>query len=292
MNAEAAEGPLPRVVACMPAWNAADFIEPVLATLAAQTYPNLEILISVDRCTDATAELCERFAAGRANVTVVRQPARLGWIGNSNALLARANGDYVFFAQHDDPLAPTYVERLVTALESAPDAVLAFTDLEASTGETSSYDLLDGVDDRFERARRVLHAGGAWWVPYRGLMRVSAVRRLGGLRRHSAGEYAADWPWLLRLVLIGGVVRVPEPLVCKRVHHNSLSSLWRKGGWNGCSVALSCMGIVRAAGFTPAQELYLYCGFLAFSIGLPACPPLLSPLRDALLAFAPSRAES
>jgi glycosyltransferase involved in cell wall biosynthesis len=274
----------------MPAWNAAAFIEPVLASLAAQTYANLAIVISVDRCDDETAAICERFAAGRDNVTVLRQPVRLGWIANSNALLAAAGGDYVFFAQHDDPLAPAYVERLVAALEATPGAVLAYADLETSTGERFVYDQLDGIDDRFERARRVLHAGGAWWLPYRGLMRASAVRRLGGLRRHLAGEYSADWPWLLRLMLAGGAVRVPEVLVCKRIHRNSLSSLWRKGGWNGCAVVLACMGVVRGAGFSLAHELYLYCGFIAFSAGLPACPPFLSPLRDALLARAMSRA--
>lgn len=290
MTAVATERREPRVVACMPAWNAAAFVEPVLASLAAQTYPNLAILISVDCSSDDTAAICERFAAGRTDVTVLRQPERLGWIANSNALLAAAEGDYVFFAQHDDPLAPTYVERLVAALEAAPGAVLAYSDLETSTGETFVYDQLDGVDDRFERARRVLHAGGAWWLPYRGLMRASTVRRLGGLRRHLAGEYSADWPWLLRLVLAGGAVRVPERLVCKRIHRGSLSSLWRKGGWNGCAVILACLGVVRRAGFPLARELYLYCGFLAFSAGLPACPPILSPLRDALLERATSQA--
>ncbi len=35
--------------ACMPAWNAAAFIGPVLASLAAQTYPALSLLISATR---------------------------------------------------------------------------------------------------------------------------------------------------------------------------------------------------------------------------------------------------
>jgi glycosyltransferase involved in cell wall biosynthesis len=52
-----------RVVACMPAWNAATFIEPVLESLAAQTYQDLQIVISVDACNDGTAELCEAFAS-------------------------------------------------------------------------------------------------------------------------------------------------------------------------------------------------------------------------------------
>jgi glycosyltransferase involved in cell wall biosynthesis len=279
---QAPERALPRVVACMPAWNSSAFIVPVLESLAAQTYPNLDILISVDVCSDDSAQICERFAATHDNVTVIRQRERLGWIGNCNALLERVDGEYTFFALHDDPLAPTYVAQLVDALEASPRAVLAFADLETTAGEALSYDTLDGIISRFERARRVLHGGGPWWIPFRGLMRTSTVRSLGGLRRHLAGEYSADWPWLLRLVLAGEVVRVVERLVCKRVHSKSLSSMWRRGGWNGFGVVLDCMCVVRRAGFPLLQELYLHCGTVAFSIGLPACPSVLVPVKDAV----------
>ena len=66
----------PRVVACMPAWNSTAFIGPVLESLAAQTYPNVHVLISVDACADGTAELCEQFAATHQRVSVRRQPVR------------------------------------------------------------------------------------------------------------------------------------------------------------------------------------------------------------------------
>jgi glycosyltransferase involved in cell wall biosynthesis len=273
---------LPRVVACMPAWNSSAYVVPVLESLAAQTYPNLNILISVDVCSDDSAQICERFAATRDNVMVIHQRERLGWIGNCNALLERVDGDYALFAMHDDPLAPTYIAQMVDALEANPHAVLAFADMETTADEALSYDALDGVVSRFERARRVLYGGGPWWIPFRGLMRMSTVRSLGGLRRHLAGEYAADWPWLLRFVLAGQVVRVAERLVCKRIHSKSLSSMWRRGGWNGFGVVLDCMCIVRGAGFPLLQELYLHCGIVAFSIGLPACPSVLAPVKDAV----------
>ena len=284
--AQASVRALPRVVACMPAWNSSAYVVPVLESLAAQTYPNLAILISVDACSDDSLAICERFAATRDNVTVIQQRERLGWIGNCNALLEGVDGDYAFFALHDDPLAPTYVARLVDALEANPRAVLAFADMETDTGEALTYDTLDGIVSRYERARLVLHAGGPWWVPFRGLMRMSTVRSLGGLQRHLAGEYSADWPWLLRFVLAGQVVRVSERLVCKRVHSKSLSSTWRRGGWNGFSVVLDCMRIIRGAGFPLLQELYLHCGMIAISVGLPACPSLLSPVKDAVRRWA------
>ena len=113
----------------MPAWQAESFIVRTLESLAAQTYSNLRVLISDDASTDGTTAICERFAANHARFRFVRQTERQGWIGNVNALLRAAKGDYLFFAFHDDPVGRTYVTRLVEAL-SGPGAVLAFSDVQ------------------------------------------------------------------------------------------------------------------------------------------------------------------
>ena len=47
-----------RVVALVPVRNAAESIRPTLDALSAQTYRNLEILVSVDLSSDASAEIC------------------------------------------------------------------------------------------------------------------------------------------------------------------------------------------------------------------------------------------
>jgi glycosyltransferase involved in cell wall biosynthesis len=255
----------PRVVACMPAWNSTSFIAPVLESIVTQTYRNLELLISVDASTDGTAKLCEEFAASHPNCRVIRQPRRVGWIANTNALLRAADGDYLFFAFHDDPLRPTYIVRLVEALERNPRAVLAFSDMDTNRGP-SSYTDLDGVSDRFERARRLLLACGDWWVPNRGLFRATAAKAIGGMRRHLAGENTADWPWLLRLALMGEFVRVPEALVCKNFREESLSSTWKKGIWKRVAVQMACLRVVREAGFPLSQELHLWSDRVALGL--------------------------
>lgn len=242
----------PRVTACMPAWNAAAFVGPVLASLAVQTYENLDVLISVDACDDGTGELCEAFAATHPRVRVVHQEARLGWIGNANALLQAVETEFLFFAFHDDPLAPDYVERLVDALERNPRAVLAFCDIDSNVGPFR-YDTLDGIDDRCERARRILLQQGPWWVPNRGLIRATAVKTLGGMRQHRAGESSADLPWLLRLALLGAFVRVPERLIFKTFRPGGLSASWRNDTRRRLALQRACLEVIRGAGFTPWQ---------------------------------------
>lgn len=249
----------PRVVACMPVWNAEPFIVETLESVAAQTYPNLEVLISDDASTDGTAAICERFAAGDARFRVVRQPTRRGWVGNANFLLDAARGDYFFFAFHDDPLCPTYVERLVKALEDQPAAVLAFSDV--FSGEAvARYTELDGVVDRVQRSRRIIRKRGLWWIPNRGLFRADAARRVGGMRRHLAGEYKADWPWLLHLALLGEFVRVPEPLIRKVWSDASLSAQWKRRLtlWRSTAVVLACAREVRRAAPPLSEELLMH----------------------------------
>ena len=250
---------LPRVVACMPAWNAESFIAETLESVAGQTYPNLEIVISDDASDDGTAAICERFAARDSRFRLMRQAKRLGWIGNANFLLNNARGDYMFFAFHDDPLLPMYVARLVDALQRHPGAVLAFSDV-FSRDRTSSYTEMEGVSDRLERARRLIRKRGLWWIPNRGLFRMEAARRVGGMRQHLAGEYKADWPWLLHLALLGEFVRVPEPLIRKVWRDVSLSAQWSRSltAWRSTAVLLACAREVRRAALPVSEEAQLY----------------------------------
>jgi glycosyltransferase involved in cell wall biosynthesis len=247
----------PRVVALLPAWNSATFIEPTLESLAAQTYGNLEVLISDDASSDGTAELCTRFVAGRPQFQLTRQTRRQGWIGNVNALLRQARAEYLFFAFHDDPLKPTYVASLVEALQNNPRAVLAFSDIELGPA-VRSYTELDGVSERLERARRIIRKQGLWWIPNRGLFRSEAATRIGGMHRHLAGEYSADWPWLLGLGLLGEFTRVPRPLIRKVWRNDGVSMSWKGTHWQAVGVAVACAEVITRAGIPLTERLSLY----------------------------------
>ncbi|MBI1785845.1 glycosyltransferase family 2 protein [Candidatus Sumerlaeota bacterium] len=260
----------PRVVALLPAWNAEEFIEATLRSLAAQTYPNLKILISDDASTDRTAEICARFAAADPRFELVRQERNLGWIGNVNALLASARGDDFFFAFHDDLIEPDYVATLVDALEQNPRAVTAFSDVRLTHAggmeETLDYPLLEGITDRVERGRRVVKKLGHWWIPNRGVFRSWAAQRIGGLKRHRAGEFVADWPWLLHMSLLGESIRVPRVLCHKFYRKRSLSQGWEHSVFKWWAVALACAGEVRRSPLGTAEKWPLYLGLFDFSL--------------------------
>jgi glycosyltransferase involved in cell wall biosynthesis len=239
------------VVACLPAWNAAQFIEETLDSLAAQTYEELRILVSVDLSDDDTAEICDRYAARDARFEVIKQRTRLGWVKNVNESLRQVDAPYALFAFHDDLLDPRFVERLAVRLDASPNAVLAFSDMVTTFTdgheEVSRYDVLDGIADPAERAARIIRKRGDWWTPHRGVFRTAVAKTIGGLQTHRAGEFGADWPWLLHLSLHGEFVREPEILCFKRYRDSSLSRSWTRTTAQQGAVALSCLReVVRA----------------------------------------------
>jgi glycosyltransferase involved in cell wall biosynthesis len=250
---------LSTVTALLPAWNAAQFIQPTLDSLSAQTHPQLRVIVSVDRCDDGTAEICEAHAARDARFRVVRQAQRLGYVGNCNALLQMADSDHALFAFHDDLLAPAYVARLSSALDAHPAAVLAFSDMELThlDGRRQRPRLteLEGVADPVRRGLIVLSGRCHWWVPNRGVFRLDRVRRIGGLKTHGAGEFSADWPWIFHMSLLGEFVRVPELLCHKFYKAGSLSRTWAFTREQFFEVRCACMRELWNSELTGEQKL-------------------------------------
>lgn len=254
----------PRVIALAPTWNAAAFIGRTLDSLAAQTCPNLSILISDDCSSDGTADICAARAARDDRFELVRQPRNLGWTGNANALLrlAAERADYLLFAWHDDLLAPSYVERLVARLEANPRAVVAYSDLSLTHAdgqhEIQIYDALTGRHSVLERAKALAWKRGKWWVPVRGVFRAGAAQRIGGLKRHGGGEFSADWPWMLHLAILGEFERVPEVLCHKFFTAQSLSKTWQYDLRAYRAVTWSAAREVRASPLGVLDKLRLH----------------------------------
>jgi cellulose synthase/poly-beta-1,6-N-acetylglucosamine synthase-like glycosyltransferase len=95
----------PRVTAIIPAKDEQDALAGCLATVAAQDYPDLEILVVDDRSTDGTPAVAAAFAASepRARVVTIKDlPA--GWTGKTHALHAatrQATGTWLWYVDAD-----------------------------------------------------------------------------------------------------------------------------------------------------------------------------------------------
>ena len=251
----------PLVTALVPTYNGAAFIMRTLESLVAQTWPRLEILIGDDRSTDDTLAVVRRFADRHPGTRVVERDVNLGWLQNSNDLMARAEGELMFFAFHDDVVAPSYVEELVGALRANERAVLAFSDMDVHEVDGRAalhvFDELEGLRTGLERGRVMVRRPGNWWVPNRGLFRSSAFAAVGGIHPNEQGEYSADWTWLLGLSLIGEFVRVPEVLCTKYYTAGSLSKRWPHDAAQLVALRRSGIAEVRRSSLSSGRKALL-----------------------------------
>lgn len=111
--------PLPLVSVLLPARNEARNIGPCLASLVAQDYPHLEIIVLDDDSTDETASIAQEFAARYSQVRLIRgQPLPVGWHGKAWAchqLAQEARGEWLLFVDADTRHQPNAVSAALAA---------------------------------------------------------------------------------------------------------------------------------------------------------------------------------
>lgn len=86
-----------------------------VSSALAQTYRNLEVLVSDDASTDDTWSRLSEIKDPR--LVLARQPQALGLAGNFDFCLRRASGEYFLLLGDDDVLLPGAVERLAGAFQ-------------------------------------------------------------------------------------------------------------------------------------------------------------------------------
>jgi chlorobactene glucosyltransferase len=109
-----ADPPAGRVCVVIPAYNEARVIGGLIRSLANETYPQLSVVLALDRCTDDTAALARSAIDGDARFEVVAIDAcPSGWAGKVHAVhsgVTRSRGavdaDYLLFADADTVFVP------------------------------------------------------------------------------------------------------------------------------------------------------------------------------------------
>lgn len=211
-----------RISICIPTYRSAEFIEPTLQSVLAQTVSDFEICISNDA---GEANSVLETYRDHPKVRVVDQKRRLGWVGNTNAALELARGDYFMVMPHDDRLEPEYLQACLDVLEADPGAFAAVSDLVVDGRLAASQDIRGDALDRARQIMTDLHRG----VSYRALMRRdptqwSALR----LRANPPSDFAVDTLWMLQQARFGEIRRVARPLYLKFVRESSARVGWRE----------------------------------------------------------------
>jgi len=182
----------PKVSVGLPVYNGASTIDVAISALLGQSFQDFELIVSDNKSTDDTLEICEAAAKSDPRVRVIRQMKNRGAVANFEAVLKAARGRYFMFAAADDRVEPLFIAETFAALEAAPEAV-------ACAPRTMIH--FEGGHSREARGSSPI-GGPAWWRPARFLLRPADNSRFYGLYRTEVlrdaylsghGFHAFDW---------------------------------------------------------------------------------------------------
>lgn len=105
----------PLISIAMPTCNRADsYLRQAIQSAVAQTYPNIEIIVSDNCSTDNTEQLVKSF--NDSKIRYFRQSKNIGMVPNSNFCLDEAKGAYFILLHDDDLLDHDFVSNCMNAV--------------------------------------------------------------------------------------------------------------------------------------------------------------------------------
>lgn len=192
-----------------PCYNSADYVIETLESLSTQTFPNFEIIAIDDGSTDNTLQILQEYAKKEPRLHVISQENTYVIQARMNAV-QQATGKYLIFLDSDDKLAPTYIEKCVTAAENGADIV--YSNLQCFEASNEIADLT------FNLLRlltiNTIYIGA--------LIRKEKFDAVGGF--DTSMRDFEDWELWIRLIKNGATVHhIPEPLFFYRKRHAQTS---------------------------------------------------------------------
>lgn len=234
----------PTVSIGLPVFNGAHYLREAIEDFLLQTYTDFELVVSDNASTDETEAIVREASERDERIRYVRNGTNIGALPNSNQTFEMARGRYYILAAHDDRHAPDFLGSLVAALDSDPDAVLAYgrTTLIGEEGEalrkdptTGKYVSSDGQMVRcgqdlerlmpvetVSRYRAVLRSSDVN-APIHGLFRREMLAEIGEHQIHGSDRLIVS-----HAALLGRFVFVDAPLFAFRIHADSTVFLDRE----------------------------------------------------------------
>jgi hypothetical protein len=206
----------------IPTYNRSGLLRETVASVLAQTYENVRVLISDNASDDDTAEVVASF--GDARIEYLRAEENVGMIGNFNRVIEHARTEYLMLLPDDDLLYPDHLSETVAVLERFRSVGVAHT----------AFDLIDGSSEVVRRSVSVAPGGEAveietgerflersmtstWTVCWpTAVFRTEAVVAADGLRPEE--EPLADFPLLMRIACDWDYASLSRPLAAFRLH--------------------------------------------------------------------------
>lgn len=135
---------MPYISMVIPVYNTGEALEQCLGSIKKQTFEDFEAVLIDDGSTDASGDVCDRFASLDPRFRVCHQP-NAGVSAARNNGMNLATGEWITFIDSDDWVDATYLEHMVNASRECDD-IQAVVNTVVSVNDDESFLRWDAVD--------------------------------------------------------------------------------------------------------------------------------------------------
>ncbi|OBZ12011.1 hypothetical protein A8L34_17010 [Bacillus sp. FJAT-27264] len=228
----------PLVSILIPTYNRPHYLEQALRSALAQTYPNIEIIISDNSDNNHTEHVVQHFQSelGISNIHYVKNKSNIGPVANQLQCMRLASGEYVNFLMDDDLFDPVKIERMAVYLKRFPGVTLVssrksivdranrVTQLSPDTVPFANFGFYETfVNGRVAMATMLRDRINYIGEPTTGLFRKGDLAEPFGVfygRKAFNNVDVATW---LTLLSRGDLVYITDPLSSFRRHSSQIS---------------------------------------------------------------------
>jgi glycosyltransferase involved in cell wall biosynthesis len=199
----------PLVSIVIPTYNQeAAYLQQCLDSVLAQTYPNLEIIVSDNHSTNEVPNILAQYQDSR--LKIVRPPEHLPITPHFHWAAEQATGEYISFLCSDDWIESECVEELVKLIHPNPNVVMAFCNAKLWI-KGKAYDfvyLKNGIFPSQSEFQDYIQFKKVKGNLYGDIFRTSVYQKVGGIGSGNM-TFAAD-KWLMIQVAAQGDVAYSE----------------------------------------------------------------------------------
>jgi glycosyltransferase involved in cell wall biosynthesis len=220
----------PLISVLIPNFNYVKYVATAVDSALAQTYPNIEVVVSDNCSTDGAWELLKSRYGGDPRVRLYQNETNVGMARNFDRLLELARGRYVMCLSSDDFLLPPHLARLEAGFARDPQLDVVYCNAYFAREDGTVYttrampgqfpvDFVDARDELVEEFTTVCPV----CFPC-ALFKREVLLEPGICGDPASGQDARDWELIIRLALEGKrFAYIAAPSMAIRLHADQFS---------------------------------------------------------------------
>ena len=212
-------GRVPSITVLMAVYNGERWLAESIQSVLEQTFTKFEFIIVNDGSNDCSLQIINQFSKKDSRIRVYNKK-NSGLADSLNYGIAEARGEWIARIDADDICSLERLQKQIECVRLNTDLVLVGSGLVIidENGQQSKIHL---YPDRHSRLTRRLFRASPFFAHSSAFFKLSTVRELGGYRTQF--HRSQDQDLWLRMVEIGRIACIKEPLVLIRKHTQQIS---------------------------------------------------------------------